>query len=615
MIFIQNDSGICQGLKDTLNIIYETYENNPDKKIYIYNNFINNRKVINELNDLDIEFIDDLSIVTKEDILIINTYGISQSELTYLKSNDIRYIDTTCKSLKTFKKELLSNYNKDKLILIINNEYSTIINNWIDNNGIIINNIDNIYNDNNKPILIVSYGNIKLEIINDIENILKNKFPNTSIQSLIYNCQYLKRVNELINENRLTTKIIVSQKEEDINNSFNNIPSFIKYVLQSNLKVSDDITLIGSVNTTIKELYNYKYLLSFLLFYKDKLEIFKNNQDKFNAFLKNENDNNLVSKVINDISYLNQDGKYIRGTLISLGEYISNPLKEDYLPLAYAYELFQTSILIHDDIIDNAKLRRGKSTIPHKICEEYLNNKNDKIYHNDTLSLANSIGICAGDLGFYLANKNIILNYHNHPKFKDILNYYNDIVIKTIKGEIIDVYIPFLNKYNYYKTKESDILDIYHLKTSYYTIIGPFTLGYLLGGKKVDSKLTDVLNKIGIAFQIKDDILGIYGSVNSLGKPNTLDIEEFKQTLLYSYIINTPYKQEFLKIYGKKKINTKELSKIRNLLYVSDSYDYVNNYLNDLYSEILDNINELELSEDNKDLIRGLLIYILEREK
>ena len=115
MIFIQNDSGICQGLKETLNIIYETYENNPDKKIYIYNNFINNQKVINELNDLDIEFTNDLSIVTKEDILIINTYGISQSELTYLKSNGIKYIDTTCKSLKTFKKELLANYNKDKL--------------------------------------------------------------------------------------------------------------------------------------------------------------------------------------------------------------------------------------------------------------------------------------------------------------------------------------------------------------------------------------------------------------------------------------------------------------------------------------------------------------------
>ena len=615
MIFIQNDSGLCQGLIDTLNNIYEIYENNPNKKIYIYNNFINNSIVISELNNLGIEIIDDLSSVNKEDIIIINTYGVSPSIIDYLKKNKIQYIDTTCKSLKTLRKEVLKNYDDNKEIVIINNEYSKIINNWLHNKGLIINIGDDInLNVEKNTILIVSYGYPDLDKIKRLEQELKNKYPEKLIQSLVYNCEHLNRIKKLINENRLTKKILISQPDEELTNSFNNISSFIKYVLNSDLQKNDDITFIGSANTTIKELYNYKYLLTFLLFYKEKLQIFKNKQDEFNETLKSKEDNFLVQKVINDISYLNKDGKYIRGTLISLGEYLANPLKKDYLSLAYAYELFQTSILIHDDIIDNAKLRRGKSTIPHKICSEYLNNKNTKIYHKDTLSLANSIGICAGDIGFYLANKIIINNYNHHSKFKDIINYYNDIVIKTIKGEVIDVYMPFLNKYNYYNALEKDILEIYHLKTSWYTIIGPFTLGYMLGGKKISNELTNILNKIGLAFQIKDDILGIYGSVNDLGKQNTLDSEEFKQTLLYSYIINTSYKNEFLKIYGKK-MNSKKLNKLRELLYISGSYDYVNNYLSDLYSEIIDEINNLEINEEGKDIIKGLLIYILEREK
>ena len=83
---------------------------------------------------------------------------------------------------------------------------------------------------------------------------------------------------------------------------------------------------------------------------------------------------------------------------------------------------------------------------------------------------------------------------------------------------------------------------------------------------------------------------------------------------MYSYIINTSYKNEFLKIYGKK-MNSKKLNKLRELLYISGSYDYVNNYLSDLYSEIIDEINNLEINEEGKDIIKGLLIYILEREK
>ena len=257
----------------------------------------------------------------------------------------------------------------------------------------------------------------------------------------------------------------------------------------------------------------------------------------------------------------------------------------------------------------------GKETIPRRICHKYLNEKNSDSYRIDTLKLANSLGICAGDLGFYEANKLIIKNYSNNENLSKILEIFNDVIINTIKGEIIDVTLPYISKYNYYETKESDIMDIYHLKTSFYTIIGPIMLGYALNGKEIDEKLFNVLNKIGLSFQIKDDIIGLFGNEKIVGKTNTSDIEEFKQTLLYSYIITTPYKDEFLNLYGKKNITDKELNRIRELLILSESYDYVNDYLDDLSSEIQNNIDELDMDDINKDIFKGLLIYINIREK
>lgn len=383
-----------------------------------------------------------------------------------------------------------------------------------------------------------------------------------------------------------------------------------KYVMR--LKKYTNIAIIVDDNFDKDKLDEISYLLTFLIFYKNHLNNLIENQDKINDSLIKGNDNSIVKDVISDFTDLNKDGKYIRAILIALGEYIaSDKEKLDYLNLAYAYEMFQTSILVHDDIIDNANLRRGKLTIQKRIFDKYKN----KINNYDVIKLGDSIGICAGDLGFYEANKLLISSYSKNKNFTKLMDKYNDIVIKTIKGEITDVYLSCLGKYNIYDTKEQDILDIYHLKTSWYTIIGPFSLGYILGGKNVTKSLENILNNIGLAFQLKDDILGIFADSKVIGKSNVSDIEEFKQTLLYSHIINTKYKNKFLKIYGKNKVTERKLNKVRSLLRQAGTYDYATNYLDKIYKDTIKDINKLNISNEGKSILKGLLIYINIREK
>ncbi len=333
--------------------------------------------------------------------------------------------------------------------------------------------------------------------------------------------------------------------------------------------------------------------------------------NSYNDYLSKKNE--YLKDNLSLFANLNSDGKLVRGILISLGYKLAGKSNIDYsYNLSLAYEIFQTAVLIHDDIINEASKRRGKDTIHTTIYD-----KNKKYNDKDAKKLGESIGIGMGDYGFYEANKVIINNYKDDLNFANILNYYNDVVIKTVEGELIDVELPFTSKYRLKDINlEDNIMLIYKLKTAYYTIIGPLTLGLILGGI-TDERLKDIESfgeKIGIAFQIQDDILGIY---NDLGKDRGSDIKEFKQTILFSETIkNEKYKNELLKYYGKPDITEEEIEKVKEIFKNSGAYDYANNMMNKLYDESISEINKIDwIKKEDKKIINGFVEYLRNRKK
>ena len=214
--------------------------------------------------------------------------------------------------------------------------------------------------------------------------------------------------------------------------------------------------------------------------------------------------------------------------------------------------------------------------------------------------------------------KIITESYKNDKNLGNILSCYNDIVLKTIKGEILDVVLPYESKYKSIEndTLKDSIINIYKLKTAYYTIIGPLVLGLTLNNAN-DKQKKDIESfgeKVGIAFQIQDDILGIFN--DNIGKITGSDIKEYKQTLMYYYIQTTPYKDEFNKIYGTNNLSIDNIQKIKDLLIDSKSYEYALNTMNDLYDEsikILDNISWIK--KEKKELLRGFVEFLRNRNK
>ena len=148
--------------------------------------------------------------------------------------------------------------------------------------------------------------------------------------------------------------------------------------------------------------------------------------------------------------------------------------------------------------------------------------------------------------------------------------------------------MSFEGKYQKIENLEENIMLIYKLKTAFYTIIGPFSLGLILGGIE-DDKLEEISKfgeKVGIAFQIQDDILGIY---SDMGKVIGSDIKEFKQTILYSYTMkNEKYKNELLKYYGKENITDVEIKETRRIFKESGAYEYACSLMDKYYDESVD---------------------------
>jgi geranylgeranyl diphosphate synthase type I len=203
--------------------------------------------------------------------------------------------------------------------------------------------------------------------------------------------------------------------------------------------------------------------------------------------------------------------------------------RERLLKTAVAVELIHTFLLIHDDIIDRDALRHGQPTLHERYREwgkKYLNLAAPEHF-------GDSIALIVGDMLFALGN-DIIFNSGFPEKYLyAALSRMQKIVSQTVVGQARDIYIEYRGE-----ASSAEILEMYEKKTARYTVEGPLHLGALLAGgtPELVAALTRYALPVGIAFQIQDDILGMYGDEQRIGKPIGSDIREGKITLLVSYI-------------------------------------------------------------------------------
>lgn len=628
MIYYPKIYGTCAGANKAIETAYKLKKENTNKNIYIYKEILHNPYIIKELEKDNIKCIDDLKTLTKDDILIIRAHGEPKETYDYLEENNIEYYDATCTNvLKVHNIAIEKQKNGYKVIIVGKKTHPEVIgtNGWINNEGIIIETKDDYKNLNkNDKYFIVCQTTVSHKKLQELLNYMNENNISYEVESTICNAQKLIQTSSIALAEQMDIMFVIGGKESSNTKElynlcnevtktyyFSDIKDFFNFIKKEKYTLNTKIGFTGGASTPKEQIKEYANLLEFFIYYKTKLKEFEIELKKINkSFL--ENDNPIVIDAINKFINMNGDGKFLRGCLIDLGYKLTK--NDDYAKtLSLAYETFETSILIHDDIIDNAHLRRNKETIHETYKDDF------KKYNVENDNTNTSLALCIGDLGFFYTNEMITKKYKNDKNLAKLLSYYNNIVIKTIKGEIIDVALPFIEKNDKEHTlHEEDIMEIYRLKTSWYTVVGPFVLGMILGNSKAKDIETfeKVLEPLGIAFQIKDDILGIYSSKEILGKSVYSDIEEFKQTILYSYIkINrNDLLDELLKYYGKS-ITEEESKKVQKLFEDSGALEYATNKMNEMFNEVYTNIKLMDIKEYTKNILLGLILFLRLREK
>jgi geranylgeranyl diphosphate synthase type I len=298
----------------------------------------------------------------------------------------------------------------------------------------------------------------------------------------------------------------------------------------------------------------------------------------------------------NTIEYTLRGGKRIR-PITAIFAYKCFKDDEKIIKASLSIELMQSYLLIHDDIMDKSELRRGKPTL-HKIYERKYNKH-----------IGSSMAILAGDLCSSYIYDAIIESDFNDREKVEAIKYIGWILERVIHGQTLDV-LP-----NFKDLKEEDIWKIYELKTATYTMQGPIYFGCILANapKETIKKLQDYTYYVGIAFQLQDDIIGIFGNVKETGKPNYSDAKEGKKTLIIVKTLEMCNKKEkdfILKKWGDENITDKEITQIREIIKRSGALDYCKNKLNELIEKGKSSIRYVELREEGKNFLLEMAEYI-----
>ncbi len=300
-------------------------------------------------------------------------------------------------------------------------------------------------------------------------------------------------------------------------------------------------------------------------------------------------------------------GKRIRAAMIFYGYKCFKGNNEgEILKASMSIELAHSFLLIHDDIIDQDSLRRNGPTIHESYRKIFSSSHSAKHF-------GTSFALLAGDILYSFSNEILAsLNIDDSLKLNAIKKL-NHVIHQVIYGESLDI----LSSLNPDFTK-AELEKTHYLKTASYTIEGPLHIGALLAG--ADESQLKVLSNyavpLGKAFQLQDDILGLYGSEEELGKHIGSDIKEGKRTLLILKALELASKKDssfILSCLGKKSISEKHIERIRAIVKSTSSLQYSQTIAKSLINESKKAISNSSLRKEGKDFLLGIADYMLER--
>ncbi|MDD5347965.1 MAG: polyprenyl synthetase family protein [Candidatus Omnitrophica bacterium] len=305
--------------------------------------------------------------------------------------------------------------------------------------------------------------------------------------------------------------------------------------------------------------------------------------------------------------FILRPGKRLRPSLFVLGykAYARRPAPGLYRS-ALSFELLHDFMLIHDDIIDRSPLRRGKPSL-HAMFERHF-----RPVRGVKASGADFALVC-GDILYALAMEAFVSVKEKTARKEAALRKFIRAALFTGCGEFVELELA---SRPLERIREEEIYRVYDLKTAYYTFAYPLSVGATLAGagRREADKIFEYGVCLGRAFQILDDILGMFATEKAIGKSVLTDLQESKKTLLVWYAYNRlskRRKKDLLALLNKKKIGARDLTAMRLLLVDSGALDFARGRIQLLTKKAARLNAALDISNSHKRLLDRLSRTIL----
>lgn len=293
----------------------------------------------------------------------------------------------------------------------------------------------------------------------------------------------------------------------------------------------------------------------------------------------------LLDKILHYI--VKRKGKQMRPMFVFLSVKLFGEINESSFRAASLIELLHTATLVHDDVIDDANMRRGFFSI--------------------NALWKNKIAVLVGD---YLLSKGLLMSLENEEY--DLLQIVSKAVKEMSEGELLQI-----EKARKLDIEEDVYFEIIRQKTA--TLIAACCACGAVTAKQ-DKETVERMRKfgelIGIAFQMKDDLFDYYNE-DVIGKPTGIDIKEQKMTLPLIYTLrNCDRKQKKFIIQTVKNHNTnsERVSKVLEIVKKSGGINYTVEKMKTYQEEALSLLKTFDDNESRKSL-ELLVNFVIERKK
>ena len=321
-------------------------------------------------------------------------------------------------------------------------------------------------------------------------------------------------------------------------------------------------------------MYSYNYLLDFI---NKKIEETSFKESPIGLFEPME-------------YILSMGGKRLRPVLILMGCNLFNENISKAVNQEIGIELFHNFTLIHDDVMDNADIRRNKSTV-HKKWNE-------------------NVAILSGDATSIKAYEYIVKC--DKEVLPEVISIFNTTALEVCQGQQYDM--EFEDRTD---VSIDEYIEMIRLKTAV-LLGGSLKIGAIVGGanEKEAQKLYDFAINLGLAFQLQDDLLDSFGNVETFGKKIGGDILCNKKTFLLINALNLAKgndKKELLTLINSNNQNQEKIDKVLSIYTKLDIKNITISKINDYLNKSIENLNDVNVDNSKKEELLKLVVKLKDR--